>query len=172
MSRIYPASFNRGRQRLGKTKFAAAEIQGLSLSIFQSALKCGRDSVTNLFPLPMSLDQARVPQDTKMVGSVGLRALELLYKICHAFFTDKQGLQKTQSCFITQSLENHGALARSPHVLDGSLHQQQAPSGEQVTPSPLTRSPARFNMTKWGRYPEASRTAAVLEQTSSGSPRR
>ena len=86
---------DRHQDCLRKPQLTAAEIQGLSLSIFQSTLNCGRDSVTNLFALPMPLDQARVPQDTKMMGSVGLRAPELSYKVRHGFFTDKQGLQNT-----------------------------------------------------------------------------
>jgi hypothetical protein len=84
-----------------------------------------------------------------MVGGMGLRALQFLHKIRHAFFTDEQGFQDTQSRFVAQSLENRGALARSQHVgPQGGLHQQQLPLGAQGMASPLTCWPARLMMAK------------------------
>jgi hypothetical protein len=86
-----------------------------------------------------------------MVGGMGLRALQSLHKIRHAFFTDEQGFQDTQSRFVAQSLENRGALARSQHLgVQGDLHQQQLPLGAQVMGSPLTRWSARLMIAKLG----------------------
>jgi hypothetical protein len=103
------------QSRFWKSQLTAAEIQRLSLPVCQGSLDRGRDSVTNLFAVPMSLDQTRVSQNTEMMGGMGLRALQFLHKIRHAFFTDEQGFQDTQSRFVAQGLENHGALTRSQH---------------------------------------------------------
>jgi hypothetical protein len=104
------------QSRFWKPQLTAAEIQSLSLPVCQGSLDRGRDSVANLFAVPMPLDQAWVSQNTEMMGGMRLRALQFLHKIRHAFFTDEQGFQDTQSCFIAQGLENRGALARSQHV--------------------------------------------------------
>jgi len=106
---------DRHQDRVWKSQLTAAKIQGLSLSVSQRSLNRGRDFVTNLFACSLSFDQARVTQDTEMMGGVGLRAPEFLHKVRHAFFTDKQGFQYPQSRFIAQCLENHGALARGRH---------------------------------------------------------
>jgi hypothetical protein len=98
-----------------KPQLTAAEIQGLSLPVRQCSLDRGRDSVTHLFAVPMSLDQTRVSQNTEMMGGMGLRALQFLHKIRHAFFTDEQRFQDTQPRFVTQGLKHHGALTRSQH---------------------------------------------------------
>ena len=52
----------------------------------------------------MSLDQTRVSKNTEMMGGMGLRALQFLHKIRHTFFTDEQGFQDTQPCFVAQAL--------------------------------------------------------------------
>ena len=107
---------DRHQHRLRKSQLTAADIQGLSLSISQRSLNRGRDFVTNLFAVSLSLDQAGITQDTEMMGGVGLRAPEFLHEVRHAFFTDKQGFQYPQPRFIAQRLENHGALARGQHL--------------------------------------------------------
>jgi hypothetical protein len=106
---------DRHQRRFWKPQFTAAEIQSLSLPVCQGALDRGRDSVTHLFAVPVPLDQTRVSQNAEMMGGMGLRALQFLHKIRHAFFTDEQGFQDTQPRFVAQGLKNHGALARSQH---------------------------------------------------------
>jgi hypothetical protein len=129
---------DRHQSRFWKPQLTAAEIQSLSLPVCQSSLDRGRDSVANLFAVPMPLDQTRVSQYTEMMGGMGLRALQFPHKIRHAFFTDEQGFQDTQPRFVAQGLENRGALVRGQHFgAQGGLYQQQPPSsGEQVTTSP------------------------------------
>jgi hypothetical protein len=106
---------DRHQRRFRKPQLTAAEIQSLSLPVCQGSLDRGRDSVAHLFAVPMSLDQTRVSQNTEMMGGMGLRALQFLHKIRHVFLTDEQGFQYSQPCFVTQGLENRGALARSQH---------------------------------------------------------
>jgi len=106
---------DRHQGRFWKPQLTAAEIQGLSLPVRQRSLDRGRDFVTHLFTLSMSLDQTCVSQNAEMMGGMGLRALQFLHKIRHAFFTDEQGFQYSQPCFVTQGLEDRGALARSQH---------------------------------------------------------
>ena len=69
---------DRHQRRFWKPQLTAAEIQGLSLPVCQGSLDRGRDSVTHLFAVPMSLDQTRVSQNTEMMGGMGLRALQFL----------------------------------------------------------------------------------------------
>ena len=140
---------DRYQSRFWKPQLTAAEIQSLSLPVCQGSLDRGRDSVANLFAVPMPLDEPRVSKNTEMVGGMGLRALQFLHKIRHAFFTDKQGFQDAQPRFIAQGLENCGALMRGQHLgTQGGLHQQQLSLGEQVTASPLTCWPARLMIAK------------------------
>ena len=137
------------QSRFWKPQLAAAEIQGLSLSVCQGSLYCRRNSVTHLFAVPMSFDQPRVSKNTEMMGGMGLRALQFLHKICHAFFTGEQRFQDTQPRFVAQGLEHRGALALSQHVsAQESLHQQQPSVGEQVTALPLTCWAARLMIAK------------------------
>jgi hypothetical protein len=84
---------DRHQRRFWKPQLTTAEIQGLSLPVRQRSLDRGRDFVTHLFALSMSLDQTCVSQNTEMMGGMGLRALQFPYKIRHAFFTDEQGFQ-------------------------------------------------------------------------------
>ena len=107
---------DRHQDCLRKPQLTAAEIQGLSLSVSQRSLNRGRDFVTHLLAVSLSLDQAGITQDTEMMGGMGLRAPEFLYKVRHAFLTDKQGFQYPQPRFIAQRFENHGALARGQHL--------------------------------------------------------
>jgi hypothetical protein len=142
---------DRHQRRFWKPQLTAAEIQGLSLPVRQGSLDRGRDFVAHLFTLSMSLDQTCVSQNTEMMRGMGLRALQFFHKIRYAFFTNEQGFQDAQPCFVTQGLENRGALALSQHLgVQGSLHQQQAPLGEQLTVSPLTCWPARLMIAKCG----------------------
>jgi len=104
---------DRHQRRFWKPQLTAAEIQSLSLLVCQGSLDRGSDSVTNLFAVPVPLDQTRVSQNPEMMGGMGLRALQFLHKIRHAFFTDEQGFQDTQPRFVAQGLKHHGALARS-----------------------------------------------------------
>ena len=106
---------DRHQRRFWKPQLTAAEIQSLSLLVCQGSLDRGRDSVTDLFAVPVPLDQTRVSQNSEMMGGMGLRALQFLHKIRHAFFTDEQGFQDTQPRFVAQGLKNHGASARSQH---------------------------------------------------------
>jgi hypothetical protein len=86
-----------------------------------------------------------------MMGGMGLRALQFLHKIRHAFFTDEQGFQNAQPRFVAQGLENRGTLAWSQHPsVQRNRHQQQLPLGVQVTGSPLTGWSARLMIAKWG----------------------
>ncbi len=140
---------DRHQSRFWKPQLTAAEIQGLSLPVRQCSLDRGRDSVTHLFAIPMSLDQTRGSQNSEMMGGMGLRTLQFPHKIRDAFFTDEQGFQDTQPRFVAHGLEDHGALARGQHLgVQGGLHQQQSPLGEQVTASPLTCWPARLMIAK------------------------
>jgi hypothetical protein len=106
---------DRHQSRFWKPQLTAAETQSLSLPVCQGSLDRGRNSVANLFAVPMPLDETRVSQNTEMMGGMGLRALQFLHKICHAFFTEEQGFQDTQLRFVGQGLKNRGALARGQH---------------------------------------------------------
>ena len=140
---------DRHQHRFWEPQLTAAEIQSLSLPVCQRSLDRGRDSVTHLFAVPMSLDQPRVSQNTEMMGGMGLRALQFLHKIRHTFFTDEQGLQDAQPRFVAHSFENHSTLAWSQHLgAHGDLHQQQLSLGVQVMGSPLTRWSARLMIAK------------------------
>ena len=149
-----PSAHMTGRHqgRFRKPQLTVAKIQGLSLPVCQCSLDRGRDSVTNLFTVSMSLDQICVSQNTEMVGGMGLRALQFLHKIRHTFFTDEKGFQNAEPGFVAQGLEDRGALARSQHLAARrGLHQQQASlSDEQVTASPLTFWLARLMIAKCG----------------------
>jgi hypothetical protein len=84
-----------------------------------------------------------------MMGGMGLRALQFLHKIRHAFFTSEQGFQNAQPRFVAHGFENRGTLAWSQHLgAQGDLHQQQLPLGAQVTGSLLVISPARLMIAK------------------------
>jgi hypothetical protein len=80
---------DRHQRQLWKPQLTAAEIQGLSLPVRQCSLDCGRDFVTYLFALAMSLDQTCISKNTEMVRGMGLRAFQFLHKIRHTFFTDE-----------------------------------------------------------------------------------
>jgi len=63
---------DRHRSRFWKSQLTAAETQSLSVPVCQSSLDRRRDSVANLFAVPMPLDEARVSQNTEMMGGMGL----------------------------------------------------------------------------------------------------
>ena len=64
----------------------------------------------------MPFDEAGVPQNTEVMRDMGLRASQLLHKIRHAFLTDEQRFQDTQSSLVAQRLENRRALARGKYI--------------------------------------------------------
>ncbi len=87
----------------------------------------------------MSLDQSGIPQNSQVMGDMWLGTAEDLRQVGYTFFAEQEGFQNAQTRFIAHGLQDGGTLARGGEV-GGAVawHQQQFPSGEQLTASPST----------------------------------
>ncbi len=136
----------RGEQGCGgEAQLTTAEVEHPSFLAFERSLNGRRDAITDLFAVPVSLHQSGIAKDTEMVRRVRLRAAQLPRELTHALFPREKEFQDSQARFVAHGLQDCGTLARGREVTDRRLrHQQQFPSGEQLTASPFTAAEVRW----------------------------
>lgn len=68
---------------------AAAEVQPLFATMLQGALHMRHNAIADLFAVTLSLNEACLSENAKMMGNVRLRAVEFPYQIAYTFLLCK-----------------------------------------------------------------------------------